>query len=79
MPLLADHAALAVFLGWCTRATASPFALCADLRWYVYHVFHQTMCNRCGVVVETSRRVSMCFVRSEVMCFTCWHRARWPR
>ena len=50
----------------------------ADLRWHLYHTLRQTLCTRCGVALEGRKRVTMCFVRSERLCFGCYHHARWP-
>ena len=54
-----------------------PFFLCEDLR---RHVYNMRRVPREGyALVVTRRRVSVCFLRSERLCFMCYHRARWPR
>ena len=56
-----------------------PFYLCEDLRRHVYHIASRATCQRCDALVVTRRRVSVCFLRSQRLCFVCYHRARWPR
>lgn len=60
---------LLLFFAWARNL------LCDDLRWHIYHTLRQTLCTRCGVALEGPRRVTMCFVRSERLCFVCYHRA----
>lgn len=72
---------LRFFLHWVTVAS-TPFALCEDLRRHVTLLYDddavRCRCQRCGVCIETRRRVCMCLLRDERLCFTCYHRARWP-
>ena len=70
---------LRLVLHWCTERAPPPFALCADLRRVLHRAYATDLCQRCDAVVQTRRRVAMCLVRDERLCFACYHRARWPR
>ena len=60
-------------------AAGQPVWLCEDLRRHIHALSKVTCCRSCGVVVSTgSGRIRMCFVRDGVLCFSCWHRLRWP-
>jgi hypothetical protein len=69
---------LETFLHWSTLRAPPPFSLCQDLHALLYHTYHSSLCQRCGRVTNTRKRVAMCFVRDERMCFTCYHRSKWP-
>lgn len=56
-----------------------PFYLCEDLRRHIHFLSSRVVCQRCGALVVTRRRVNVCFLRSERLCFVCYQRARWPR
>jgi len=47
------------------------------------HIFHFakipcTQCACCGAPTESKTRMFACFLRGTRLCFTCWHRAKWP-
>ncbi len=52
--------------------------VCADIRNYIYKIVHMTHCTRCGTLVKDSHHIRACFVRGDCICFTCYHRNRWP-
>jgi hypothetical protein len=72
---------LQTFLHWSTARASPPYHLCADLRLLVHRVYCDLdrSCHRCHRALETVRRVKMCIVRDERLCFRCYHRARWPQ
>ena len=60
-----------------------PLWLCEDVRRCIHAFEDCASCRLCGRIVEhkrgPTRRVQLCFTRDGLLCFTCWHRLRWPR
>ena len=51
-----------------------------DVRRYIFQLMHpENACAYCGALTDTKTHVFACFLRGRRLCFTCWHRARWPR
>lgn len=64
-----------VFLAWLTVRRY----ICEDIRRHISNMISTCRCRRCGNDTNTRRRIRACFVDGECLCFTCYHRARWPR
>ena len=59
-----------------------PVYLCEDVRRHIVDLSRQQHCRRCRCVVSRGKgrdRVHMCFTRDGLLCFSCYHAARWPR
>lgn len=80
--LLARGNASTIMIAFMHAVTAgSPVYLCEDLRRHIVDVSEQRHCRRCRCVVSKGKgrdRVHMCFTRDGLLCFTCWHKLRWP-
>lgn len=70
---------LSAFLEWTAVLALHPFYLCEDLRTIVECLYDSTECTRCGVAVDTKKKLNVCFVREGCLCFRCYHRSRWPK
>ena len=67
-----------IIVNWLCR-TSCPYHLSEDLRRHLAYIYLECLfCSRCGCLVESSKRAIFCIVRSERLCFTCYHKARWP-
>lgn len=70
-----EHRGEFVFLAWVTIRDS----LCEDLRRHISSLTHTCHCRRCGAVTDTRRRTVACFIDGERLCFTCYHKSRWPK
>ena len=72
---MSTHTPFLLFFLCLTRCTA----VYEDARRHIYSYVQTGTCQRCGAVIEIRGRVLACYVRGERLCFTCYHRVRWPR
>lgn len=59
--------------------STNPPELCEDVRHLIHDWCHTTTCKRCSKVIGTTNGVfRMCVVGNQRLCFTCYHRLKYP-
>lgn len=51
------------------------YGLSDDLCDYIIELSTRDTCQRCGVDTITEKRISVCIVGNDRLCFTCCHKA----
>ena len=53
--------------------------LCKDIRQHIWDMSNKLHCHNCQKILPTDNHIAICFVRNKNLCFTCWHKKRWPK
>ena len=53
--------------------------LCKDIRQHIWDMSTKIYCHNCQKILPTDGNISICFIRNKNLCFTCWHKKRWPK